>query len=469
MYTQKAFAKIQSLIDNALGVISPIGELSPRGWSFSREKTHYSSADYPGVSLSVFHSERIVGVGADAVSEYVEPDPVLESRIIQIVSWIHQNAQAGRFNQNPDDFETSMIDYWGEQIDYIANGRMVGVEGSYYPTWVDFKLTDLEEESRFKVWFSDEAFVNEFDHYQNLVVPPVADLDSLIAGYAEVSAVKSTVSMVEIMDRINTTRDIYPETTIRTLTFNWTNPLNRTQKIPFDWSAIIYGLAGDNVDNVKEAIRDYIDANSENPRSVWEQYFPEIYTSTEFIVTPMFNHYSIPNRRLSTGLYSPAITVHDLIEISKLACKGEGYTEEFVARHVTSVPSVYKQLALAVTPGPNNREGSERFANVFPDYINQRSTDEEFGRMSSITRDFVIMLNTMLRHAETLSDISTVPRGYNRTIREGIVYLSQSYKDVQYLVVSKHSLNDPSTGIPNILTDGDGYILTDGETELVGS
>lgn len=468
MYTQKAFAKIQSLVDNSNGAIASVGELSPLGWSFAREKTHYASSEFPGVALTVFSSKRTQVVGNNIVAEYVEPDVLVESRIIEIVSWIHLGAQGGRFNQNPDDFEGSIINYWGGQIEYKGNGRMVGVAGAYYPTWIDFNLKNQEEESRYKIWFANESFVNEYDEYINVVVPPVPELDKLIDGFTEVTGLASLVTMPEIMNRVNLAREEFPETVIRTVTFDWVNPLNRTQRIPFDWTVVIYGLAGDNIDNIKESIRDYIDETSEFPRSEWEKYFPEIYTSTEFIITPMFNNYSIPNRRLETGLYSPVATVHDLIEVSKLTCKGEHYTPEHIARYVTSVPSLYKQLATAVVPGPNNRDGSKMFLHVFPDYINQRATDLDWGRMASVTREFINMFNTMLRHAEELTDISTVPRGFNRTVREGVIYLSQSYMNIQYLVVSKHSLNDPATGIPDLLVDGDGYQLTDGVDPLVG-
>ncbi len=469
MYTQKAFAKIQSLVDNSLGAIATVGELSPLGWSFAREKTHFASSDYPAVGLSVFSSKRITGTGNNAVAEYVEPDQLLVSRIIEIVNWVHIDAQAGRFGQNSDNFRTSFLNVWGERCELNGSGKMVGVNNAWYPTWIDFNLKGLEEESRFKIWFSDGAFVNEYDEYEIVVVPPVAQIDDLIKGFVETTTLKSKITMTEIVQRLNLAREDYPETAVRTDSFDWVNPLNRSQRIPFDWTTIIWGMAGDNIDNRKEAIRDYIDANSSIPRSEWEKYFPELYTSTEFIIVPMFKNFSIPNRRLETGLYSPVITIHDIVEVSKLAVRGERYTPEHVERHVTTVPSLFKQLSLAVTPGPNNREGTKRFVDVFPDYINQRSTDTDYGRMGAVTREFVDLLNTMLRHAEELTDISTVPRGFNRTVREGLVYLSQSYMNVQYLVLSKHSINDPETGIPAVLVDGDGYILSADDEPLVGA
>jgi hypothetical protein len=71
----------------------------------------------------------------------------------------------------------------------------------------------------------------------------------------------------------------------------------------------------------------------------------------------------------------------------------------------------------------------------------------------------------MLRYAEAMTPQSSVPREHTRTVRDGIIYLSRTYDRVQYLVVTKFSLNDPTTGIPDLLLDGDGYTLTDANNE----
>lgn len=467
MYTQKAFVKIQALVDNAFGVIAPVGELSPLGWTFAREKTHYNNADMPGLAISVFSSYRHVTNGNVTTRTYVEPDAVFEAKVIEILYWVHQNAQAGRFSQNVDDFRTQMLNRFGERIDLYNSGRMVGSNGAWYPSSIDWKFTDEQEDNRLKIWFANEQFVNEYDEYDIVVVPPIVDIDRFFEGYTAVKTIHSQVKMSEIMNRVTLAKEDNPESNIVTLSFDWVNPNNRQQRLPFDWTSIIYGLAGDNTDNMKQAIIRYIEEHSTHPRSEWEAIFPDIFTATEFIVTPMWNHYAIPNRQLEAGLYSPVVPVFDATALTELTSKGEGYTQEHVTRNLYILPSLYKQVALAVVPGPNNRVGFTRFNEVFPDYLNYRSTDTDWGRMSTKTRAFIQVLNTLLNHAETLTDVSTVPRGYNRTVRDGVVYISIIHDNIQYLVVSKHSLNDPATGIPDLLVDGDGYTLTDGTDPLI--
>lgn len=470
MYKQKAFVEIPALKDNSVAAISPVGELSPLARSFEKEKTHYTNVDYLGIEINVFSSIRYSGSSTNQTAEYVVPDPVSEARVIEIASWIHRQAQSGRYNQSADDFTTEFIDYWGAAVELLGTGRMVGKDIAWYPSWVEISVIDevFEETQVYKLWFSDESFINEYDEYEISVVPPVANIDSLIDDFEVVQGIKSRFSMTEVMGRVASTRGDYPATTTTSSMFNWTNPHNQNQKIPFEWTTIIWGAAGESVDNIKEAIRNYIADNSEHPVEVWQEHFPEIYSSTEFIFTAMMNHYSIPNRRLETGLYSPTPTLHDQLEYAKLTCKGDSYTPDHIVRNATAFPTLYKQAFCTVVPGPNNRPSAKRFAQVFPDYINAKSTDVDSGRMTAKTREFVTAINSMIRFAEELTDVSSVPRGYNRTIREGVVYISKSIDNIQYLVVTKHSLNDPDVGIPDLLTDGDGWSLTDGESPLVG-
>jgi hypothetical protein len=460
MYILKGFAQIGSLIDNTLTVVAPIGELTPLGMTFSREKTFHSSTDHPGIELVSFTSTQ------DNVP--VTPDSTYTIKVLEVLRWVYIQSASGHFNQNRDNFQSQLLANFGGQIELLDSGLMTRGNSMWCPSYIDISFTaDGSDENRTKVWFAGEAFVNEFDDFEILVVPPVENIDDFFNGYTQVRTMVNGVKLPEFMEKVQLVKDGYPDTTVVTNEFDWIDRTNRNLKYAVNWTVVVYGGAGDNLDSIKEAIVQFVLANSAKPREDWEVIFPDIFTATEFIITPMWNHYSVPNRTLEQGLYSPSIPVSDARAITKITSKGANYSDEHVDTVLQIVANPYKSVSLAVVGGPNNRDNRNKFNRQFPDYLSVPSTHLDFQRMSNGTRAFVTSLANMLRHAETLSPTSAIPREHTRTVRDGILYLSKTIDRVQYLVTTKYTLNDPSTGIPDLLLDGDGYTLTDDEGVLV--
>lgn len=456
MYILKAFAQINPLINNTLATVAPLGELGPIGWSYSREKAIHASVASPGILLNTFTSNQ------DGVK--VAPDSVFATEVIDVIGWIYQEAAAGRFSQNRDSFQTRFITQFGEDISLNDSGAMVNGVNIWCPAYIDFSFK-AGPTNRVKVWMSGDAFINEYDDYEIFVVSPVDDLDVFFGSYATVKNAVAELTVPELMAKVNQVKGGYPETNVVTNTFDWIDDLDRTLKVPVNWTVVIYGAAGDNLDNIKQAIVQYILANTTHTREEWEVIFPDIFTSTEFILTPMWNNYSIPNMQLQTGLYSTIVPMKDALNLSKLTCKGTGYTDAHIEDSLQVFPTIYKQLAIAAVGGPKNRDGIDKFNRQWRDYLSVPSTWSDFLRMDDATRNFVIQMNTMLLHAESMTPTSSVPREHSRTIREGIMYLSKTIDRVQYLVVTKYSLNDATTGVGDVLTDGDGYRLIDDEDQ----
>lgn len=463
----KAFVQINSLIDNLIPTVAPIGELSPLSKSFARELAIYSTADTPGMELIGFSIKHGDGVLVDwngsAQSDLLGGVwDIHTANMLEICNWIIVQARAGRFSQNVDNFQNQYTTQWGETYTLNASGLMVQGVSMWCPAWIDVSWSiEGAVQNSTKVWFAAEAFDEQFDEFEVLPVKPIDDIDQFFTGFTHVKALINAIKLPEVMENISAVKNGYPETTIITNTFDWFDPINHELTVPVDWTVVIYGPAGENLDNIKEALVEYVLANSTHTRAEWEVIFPDIFTATEFIITPMWNNYSIPNRELEAGLYSPLVPVEDATSLATITAKGTGYTAEHVKAVLQIAPCSYKSLALAVIGGPKNRLDINRFNQQFKDYLSVQSTHLDFQRMSKLTRDFVYILSGMLRHAETLTLSSSVPRDHTRTIRQGIVYLARTYERVQYLVVTKYSLNDPTTGIPDLLLDGDGYALID--------
>lgn len=471
MITLKGFVQINGLINNKLATVAPIGEMSPIGFTYSREKATYSTAETPGLELTVYsiNNEDVPLPEWDDVTldaALGTSHAIHVANMLKICNWVYVQALSGRFSPNADNFKSQYLAQWGETYSLNESGLMTQGVNMWCPAFIDITFEDSDAvANRSRIWFSGEAFDAQFDEFEIKVVNPIANIDDFFTGYTHVKALVNAETVSVLMEKIQAIKNGYPDTNVVTTAFDWIDPINRNLIKSVDWTTVIYGAAGDNLDSIKAAIVKHVLTTSSHPLAEWEVIFPDIFTATEFIITPMWNHYSIPNRELEAGLYSPIVPMDDAIALAVATAKGTGYTEPHVKNVLQIAANTYKSISLAIIGGPQNRYGVDKFNHQFKDYLSIPSTNLDFQRMNKTTRDFVLILSGMLRLAETMTLTSSVPREHTRTIREGIVYLSRTFDRVQYLVVTKFSLNDPTNGIPDLLLDGDGYVLLNNEAE----
>jgi len=353
-------------------------------------------------------------------------------------------------------FQTQLINRFGDQLELKSSGPMVRDGSLWCPEYIDIALTGTNvEENQVKVWFASDAFLNQFDDYEILVVPPLEPVDTFHDTYANVKAKVALIKWPDILERVEAKKNGRPETKIRADAFDWVDKNNRTLKVSTDWTTIIYGAAGDNIDNVKNAIVDYIMANTVHTREEWAVIFPDLFTATEFIITPMWNNYSVPNSGVQAGRYSSITEINDAIATVLKTVKGTGYTQAHIQSVLAILGYTYKGINLAVVGGPDNRDGVNKIKAQFKDYMGIASTHGDYLLMSPTTRGWLDMLARMMIIAETMTPDTSVPQGFTRMAREGVYYVVRTYEKVQYLVVTKYSLNDPAIGFTAMLVTGE--------------
>ena len=445
MYKLKAFGQISALIDNTRAVVAPVGELSPMARTYTREKEYLNSAATPGHTLVVFSTKED--------GEIVQADPVLASKLLLINKWAYERALAGVFNPSIESFRTAFIQQFGTQYAIWSIGAMVEATNNVYLPGV-INIRDIaDDELQYTIWYATEVFEQQFDEYEIKVIPPIDELDAFFLGRTVVKDALAQRTPDETMELIQQAREGYPDTYVQAEMFEWfdpTDPTNKELRIPTYWSVVIYGIAGRNVDAIKEAIRDHILSNSERPKDDWAAIFPEIFTSTELIFVPLYKNIAIPNRELEAGMYSSTANAFAaVVELIRMV-RGEGYTEEFIEANAEIFGAAHRAISVAVTGGPHNRDGITSFSQRYPDYINVDSTGVDFMRMSPETRRLVLTLAEMVAVAESMVPDSAVPVKFTRLIREGVLYVACTLDRFQLIVVSKYSVEDAS------LEGGDG-------------
>lgn len=431
MYLMKGFAVNGALYNNSFQTTSPVGELSPLSQSFAKERTYYTSASYPSLTLEVFTSRKD--------GEYVEPNGTLANDVLGVLGWVYAEAGAGNLPPNTTDFSNYFKVRYGTEVELTDVGRMIEYRASWYPEFIEISLRDRAEDNLARIWFVNDSFEKQYDEYEANVTLPVIPIDLLMGDARQVERLLAEATTEVILDRAKLENYGHPYTVLRPDTYDWVDKTNPNVKFPVTFARSVWGIAGDNIDSSKEDTIDKILSESNFSREDWANTIPDLFRPTEFIISPMWDRYSIPNTTLTQGLYSSNVGLTQLTTMALKGTKGPGYTDNYIRYNATALFTTYKNLTCAVVGHHENRDGKSRLEDYFPDYLVTDPLSPEFKRMSPTTREFVQMLITMLIACETLNPNSSVELGYNRVWRDGVLYLSKTFNRVQYLVAAKYN------------------------------
>lgn len=459
-YSLKGFVSVGAFVDNVRYEVAPLGELSLRSATYAKDRAVYSTASTGGsptsLELSVFSTRT-------PEEDYFETPVPYQNLLTSMMRWCHAQAVNGNFSNNAEQCrQLLMAEFDGKIRDAIV-GLMISQDGIWLPASLTFYINpdglgvvwdpairaELDR-SRVKMWFADSAFSSEYDEFDLEFLSPIdnARLDDffLLADQVEIKVRARTLEQTHIL--IEQLKDGKPETKIRTLNFLYHDPNDKDWTLPTDWSFVIYGIAGDNIDSMKGELAEWILENSTHTREEWAVIFPDIFTSTEVIITPMFSNIAIPNETLQDGVYSPTVNALGAISTARRTCTGTAYTNEHIDSVLSVLATPYKSLALLAVGGPENRNGQDRFEEIFPDYLSVVTSSPDFNRMQPETQRWVTMLQNMLKVAETMTDFSDLPQTPFPMTRlrrknadgETYMYVVANYNNIQYLVVSRQSM-----------------------------
>ena len=439
MYYLQGFVKLLPYIDNTQNTVAPVGELSNIAETFAKDKGEYTNTSQaPNVELVSFYSK----LDADVF----EVPLAIQTTILKMGQFLITRAHNGSSSNDAEALRQALLAEFQGNAKAITVGAMIQVGNEFYPSWLAYEDTKYDNKNEIRIWFSDEAFRSQYNHYEIDVVQPIANLDDFFLDPLDVRELLEKYDTVGKIDEINSRVGNYPYTCLSMKEFNYTDPRNAEWKDPTKWIALVWGDAGNNPDAIKTAIQDYVLKHSSHTREEWAKVLPDLFLNTEYILVPLWTKYSIPNKEIQGGIYSPVINPANDIEIVKKAVKGTGYTDSWISTNAEYTHNIYKSLSIGTVAHPENRNKLFRLSEKFPDYIVVPNDSSDFNRMSPATMTFCQHLSQMLKIAETMTDTSTVTRGYPRVIRDGVVFVSVTIENINYLVVTKSSLTKLTQG-----------------------
>lgn len=435
------FIRVDSLVDNVNGEVAPLGELSTYALSASIEKSSFTDVlSCPGIELVTFRNR---GLASNPVAP---PPPYGEAaEVLKIAYWVVQEGLQGFNTDSAPLFLQNLNQRFGTVIDNATCGTMLTNGSNWLPDWLRYQPVTVDAQGNripgepVRLWFSDSAFRRQYGQYDIAFILPVDNLDELHGNKAAVKQLIESRDAVALASKIAAATAKVPATVIQAQVYDWIDKTDRDFKVPTAWYAVIWGPAGDNPDIIRDELVDYILSNSQFPRSEWEKILPDLFISTEYIFTPNWDQYAIPNQTLEAGLYSPLMSPDKSLELAKRGAPT--YEGEHIRQYARTASSSYRSLGFVVVGGKRNRDGIYDFYTKWPEYIALSTTHADFGRISPVTQDWIMKFNACLRHAETLVADSEIPEGYSRLTRNGVVYCAFSFEKIQYLVVTKEGLN----------------------------
>lgn len=432
MFILKGFINYPSMANNKVGETAPLGEISTDSMTYAKEVGQYNRDLQPDTLLYSFESRNDAG-------ELVRVPVAQSEAALKVGQWVFDNAQSGSLTKSRTNFLQQLTTEFSGVIEDTDAGQMLTDDSVWMPEWVSYRLTGVD--SYIKLWFSDDAFGGQYDGYEIEVVCPIENVDDFFGTRDQVQNILKQRTPRDIVLITEQKRGEAPYTVLRSDEFDWIDRFSGDDfEVPTYWTTLIWGRAGDNIDVIRETLQAWILDHSEYTRDEWVDVLPDIFAATEYIITPMFSQYAIPNQTIQAGIYSPIVEYGDILPLAKATAIGTGYKEADVIANTSVSFTPYKSMAFIVTGSSENRDGITTFGKRFPDYIAVSTQHHDFSRMSPETQGWVRMLQEMIQHAEELTEYNSIPPGFSRMEREGVLYLVGTYDGIQYLVVSRHSM-----------------------------
>ena len=432
MYKLSAFITMATMPNNTPGVDSVIGELSTTSATSSREVGKYSDPSSPDVRMLSFSSVD------DLTNERIPVAPLYSTKLLQLGQFLFTNSIDGTISDNKDTCQQLVEAEFNGHFEIYAMGEMV-TNGTYFlPEYIFVKELTSTEDNILRIWFSDPAFKAQFDLHELVVVPPIDVLDDFHKDRTTVLALLNSITIPDHLAKAQELTKDSPETLMTSRHYDWVDKVDDTIRYPTPWTVAIYGLSGNNEDVIRQALVDYILANSAYPRADWEVIFPDLFRPTEFYIAPVWDRYSLPNRQTYGGMYSPTMPYKDFLSYGTHVLPAAELL--YLQENLISFSTVFKNLMVVSVCNPRNRNDLFRFDELWPDYVSLSTTNIDFNRVSPETQKFILFMVELLKVAETMSEYSELPTGSSRVDRDGKVYLAKSYQNVLYLVSVKSNV-----------------------------
>lgn len=432
MYSTKSFCNVFAFASNEPGVVSPIGELNTQAETFTKELGIYHHSSIDGYDLLNFSS--VNGTTKQAMT------PANVDQAIALVDHV-VTMTLGTSGELYYDEVLLALKTKAETLNAntVNMGAMVSDGTHWVPEWISW--TDANTgagDNQHKVWLALGAFNNQYTDYEIVVVPPWDDLDSFFNPGSIVETRVKAITPTQMMERAEVAKDGHPVTVLRTDPYEYRDPVNTTRRFDVYWTVLIYGPAGNDPDIIRDALVDYILANSTHTRDEWAVIFPDIFKRTEYVFAPFWSNYAAEQTVFNQGVYSPIADQSKTVDW--LTAQANGYAVDHIKANAQTMGFPYRSMLMGVIGHVENRDGKMKITDYYADFINVGSESTDFGRMSIPTQEWAVVMMDLVKTAEAMNASTDMPRGMYRVVRGNKTYVGKTHNRVLLLVLAKYSI-----------------------------
>ncbi|ASU03456.1 putative virion structural protein [Erwinia phage vB_EamM_RisingSun] len=428
-----SFGSIAKLHNNSNLVTSPMGELSTKARTYTKDPGVFSITGSSETILYNFLAEK-------DNSPIVMPQDLAEKQIT-IANWLYDQANKGNLTASSVNCLNQLKQQFTNNIEILEVGDMVTNSTIFFPSFIRGNHKVNGEDQSFYLWFANEYFLKQYPRVSFTVCHPlpIEEMDTLMTmNYRQIAErlEKETPNVVE--DRIDklTNNEQHPASYRRVDGFSIVDLINTPNYNTGWWRTLVNGNGDDADDQLYQQIQDEILENSQYTREEWEEKIPDLFNPTEFYVIPYYDRLGVKNKVNGTSTLSPIVdyeTVRDHVDFYLTP----NMSADHVIKSLQSVAFLYKSFQCAFVGKLNNRPENTKLSQLYPDYQLIPSDDPDFDIMSGATMTFIKEMENLISAAETTTPNNLTPAGITRVTRFNKLWVSRRVGKVRFVVMTR--------------------------------
>lgn len=438
LHNLKGFCVFNDLADNNDDRTAAIGELSAIARTFSRNIQTYSGSSnaYSDFLLEVFsyRNDEDTLVGAPLPTDVVND-------LLPILDWVNTGSRDGTIGMDVVTFNNLITAEFGSAEKTLAASQMftANIGGNDIVVPVKLNITDTSDlDYSLTVWFVNTRFELEYDEYIYRHLLPTDPIDILTGTEKEVSEAIGVWDTATYNAKIAELAAGKPYTRLVVTKLVWHQLDDNRITRDIEFSTLVYGKAGDNVEFIRADLIREILLKSTSPESDWVIILPDLFIQDEFTIVPRWDNFAIAQVQDMAPIYSPIAT---FVEANTFYQYMPTYSQPHVDANLQTLPMLWQSMGCVVSGGTRNSIKGSKFTDSYGDYILANPGSFDYDRMSDGTRQIVALLSTMVVEADKFTDDGsyTPPEGIGTVIRNELIYLQGVVDGSTLLVLTRHS------------------------------
>lgn len=437
MIVIKGFVENAKYLSNNYRTIAPFGEFGVNSKTYSKNLYMYQNTLDTNLT---FTSCSVVNDSTGVIESSI--DTLVLKQINVISNFIYQQATTKQTTRDEVILFKTIMDNFGHIIRFVKIGNIINNVYIFIPESLEWETVINNKTYLIRIWFTNNSFSEQYDDYEITVIPPIEHLDDFFLPEALLKKKLEAGNDVIQMEKVQVARDLFPETMLKAEMYDFHSKITQEVMFSTTWHILIYGIAGNDIDKIKEAICDYILSNSTHTRDDWVKILPELFKHNEFVIIPRWDLYAIPDRVVTAGVHSSLLSTYDsnvLITDWLQNATPVKYAPLYLSRNLQTFTHPYKNLGILAIGNPENKQNIFKLSDLVPDYISVSSTSIDFNRMSNDTMNVSKVISELIILAETARRYTSLPNKVSRVIRDTKMYLVKKVNGFNILVACKNN------------------------------